>query len=185
MNLWKTLIFLLILCGIGVAAVSVYDASLTGVMKKMGLVSGDYSNAYDQGLLAEINDENLQNQKCDFVSAIAHLPEYMMGIGGVKMKLAYDLGNQRILCGYKQLLNKDIERGTYTLLKGMRYIQTGYEIVEGQNNLCGRENGLFISEPYLVIAIEAASGNARDNLVGASEELSRVMQSVREGCRLY
>lgn len=123
-NRW--LILLLMLIGLGVGAISLYTASLSGVMGKMGLVGGDFSNSIKTNELARLILANKGNTNCGFWSTGRSIPSYFYTKNEERVALSRELGGQRIVCGVRYIQSGNVERGVYTMMKGMYYLKGHY-----------------------------------------------------------
>jgi hypothetical protein len=123
-NNW--LILLLVIVGLGVGMTSLYMASLSGVMSKMGLVGGDFSQAIKVNQLVRQTMPLKESVKCDMWSVVHHIPSYLLSKGEERMKLSDLLGGERIVCGARLVKSGNVERGVYTIIKGLYYLKTHY-----------------------------------------------------------
>lgn len=123
-NRW--LILLLMLVGVGVGVISLYTASLSGVMGKMGLVGGDFSNSIDTNELARLILAHKGSSVCNFWTTGRSIPTYFLAQGDERMRLSRELGGQRIICGVRYVQSGNVERGVYTIMKGMYYLKGYY-----------------------------------------------------------
>ncbi len=134
------LVIPLVLIGIGVGLMSLYMASLSGIMAKMGLVGGDFSQAVKYGEL----DKQLSKQAIDFdcgtLIIAKNIPKYLLSKDGERVVLSSQLGGERIICGIEHVKNKNVERGVYTIVKGLYYLRTHYSemrvLVQSNNANC-------------------------------------------------
>lgn len=123
-NRW--LILLLMLVGMGVGAVSLYTASLSGVMGKMGLVGGDFRHSIDTNELARLILKNKGTTACGFWATGRSIPAYFYNKNEDRVRLSRELGGQRIVCGVRYVQAGNVERGVYTMMKGMYYLKGHY-----------------------------------------------------------
>jgi hypothetical protein len=122
-NNW--LVVFLILMGFAVGIVSLYMASLTGVMGKMGLVGGDFTHDIDNNELArQLRDKGAV--KCGLWQVARRVPEFLMTSGEGKINLAGELGEERVVCGVDLVQRGNVERGVYSIIKGLYYLRGQY-----------------------------------------------------------
>ena len=140
MKVNKWLISLLVLMGISVGAISLYTASFSGVMAKMGLVGGDFGQSIQVNKLArqlKLLDGEID---CSIWNVSKKVPIYLLSRGADRVKLSGELGGERIICGVKLVQSGNIERGVYTIIKGLYYLRTYYlemrVLVQTDNSQC-------------------------------------------------
>lgn len=137
-NTW--LIILLVFLGISVGAISLYTASFSGVMAKMGLVGGDFSQAIDTNELARQLKFQNEDIDCSILQVGKKVPIYLISKGVERVKLSGELGGERIICGVKLVQSGNIERGVYTIIKGLFYLKSHYSeikiLVQNDNSQC-------------------------------------------------
>lgn len=122
-NNW--LVFLLVSIGLIVGLVSLYMASLTGVMGKMGLVGGDFVQDIDKNELArKLRDSDEIN--CGTWQIAKSIPEFLFASGEQKIILAGELGKERVYCGINLVQKDNVERGVYSIIKGLYYLKGQY-----------------------------------------------------------
>lgn len=124
MKNWLTII--LILTGVGIGMVSLYMASLSGVMRKMGLVGGDFSQSVDINELARRMMFQKKNTECGIWQNATHVPRYLFSKGEERVRYAGELGGERIICGVRLVQRGNVERGVYTIVKGLYYLRSHY-----------------------------------------------------------
>jgi hypothetical protein len=139
MKINKWLVIALVLIGTAVGLISIYMASLTGVMGKMGLVGGDFSQDIDKNELArQIRDK--EENDCGVVATLKNLPRYLLSEGELRVVLAFELGQQRVMCGIGLVQRGNIERGVYSIIKGLYYLKIQYneiqQLVRKDNTNC-------------------------------------------------
>jgi hypothetical protein len=123
-NGWIAL--LLVMIGTGVGAMSLYTASVSGVMGKMGLVGGDFSQAIKVNELARQTLMLPDVVECGTFQVASKVPRYLFSKGEERVKLAGERGGERIVCGVKHVQDQNVERGVYTIVKGLYYLKTHY-----------------------------------------------------------
>lgn len=123
-NNW--VVILLVFIGVSVFTISLYMASLSGVMSKMGLVGGDFGQSIKVNELARQIMIQDQNVDCGAWRVAKRIPQYLISRGTERVKLSGELGGERIVCGVKLVQNKNVERGVYTIIKGLYYLKSHY-----------------------------------------------------------
>ena len=126
MKVNKFLVVFLVLIGIVVGMVSLYMASLSGIMTKMGLVGGDFSQSVDTNELARQMMFQKQDKACGVLTVAKHVPRYMLADGEERVRYAGELGGERIICGVRLVQRGNVERGVYTIVKGLHYLRSHY-----------------------------------------------------------
>lgn len=122
-NNW--LVVPLVVIGIIVGLVSLYMASLSGVMGKMGLVGGDFSQDIDKNELArQLRDR--EQLDCGIWTATRSVPEFLFSEGNRRVVLAGKLGEERVICGLHLVQHGNVERGVYSIIKGLHYLREQY-----------------------------------------------------------
>ncbi len=107
-------------------SVSLYMASLTGVMHKMGLVGGDFRQSVDQNKLARKLLSQHSDISCNLWEVGRLVPQYLLARGAERVKLGEILGGERVVCGIRYVQNGNVERGVYTIIKGLYYLEDHY-----------------------------------------------------------
>ena len=134
------LVLVLVGIGGGVGTVSLYMASLSGVMTKMGLVGGDLRQSVDVNEMARQLRSMEEQPNCGVVAISKKIPYYLSLRGVGRVELAGELGRERIGCGIKYVQSGNVERGIYTLVKGLYYLKNQYgelrEIVKMDTAKC-------------------------------------------------
>lgn len=137
-NNW--LVFFLVLVGVAVGSMSLYTASLSGVMGKMGLVGGDFGQSIKTNQLARQLMNIPHEEDCRILTVARNIPEYLLSKGEKKIQLAGKLGGERIVCGVMHIQDGNIERGVYTIVKGLYYLKNYYfemrVIIEADTKKC-------------------------------------------------
>jgi hypothetical protein len=137
-NTW--LVVLLVAIGIGVGLVSLYTASLSGVMSKMGLVGGDFSQSIKRNELARLLFEERESVDCSLLNVGARVPQYLLSRGEQRVVFSGEMGGIRIICGIRHVQKGNVERGVYTITKGLYYLKTHYSelriLVQADPNKC-------------------------------------------------
>lgn len=123
-NNW--LIVPLVMIGIAVGSISLYMASLSGVMGKMGLVGGDFSQSIKVNELARQLMFGDNSTDCSMWNVARNVPSYLFSKGKARVELSGSLGGERIICGVKLVQAGNVERGVYTIIKGLHYLRSHY-----------------------------------------------------------
>ena len=120
------LVWLLVLVGFVVGGMSLYMASLSGVMAKMGLVGGDFRQAIDRNELARQLRGRNEEVDCGIWQVAKQVPSYLLARGEKRVTLGGELGGERVICGIRLVQSGNVERGVYTLIKGLYYLDSQY-----------------------------------------------------------
>lgn len=119
-------VVLILFVGTLVFTMSLYMASLSGVMGKLGLVGGDFSQAINNNELARQLITRNEDAECGLWQTAKHIPGYFMAESSDKIKLSGELGGERIICGVRLVQQHNTERGVYTIVKGLYYLKSQY-----------------------------------------------------------
>ncbi len=138
MKWWKVGVGIFLLIGIVIAFFSLYKASVDGLMTQLGLVGSDFSVSVVQEKLAEINEEAKSTLKCELPSRIRGSVIFLLSRDENQGRQAFYLGQERIKCGAAMLASGDVETGTYEVVKGIGYLNKGYQFVNERGELDGR-----------------------------------------------
>lgn len=177
----------IILVGIGLAVgvISLYFSSLSGVMNKMGLVGGGLVQSVNLNELARRMRGVTYADDCGFWTVTKKVPGYLGMRGEERVRLAGELGRERIGCGIRYVQNQNVERGVYTIVKGLYYLKNQYGELRGmvENNrddcalLGSVEYGDWV-EGYLM----ATEGRAHQVVLEVYKEVERERAGVEELC---
>ncbi|KKU45090.1 MAG: hypothetical protein UX62_C0042G0004 [Microgenomates group bacterium GW2011_GWA2_46_7] len=179
------LIVLLVVIGVGVGAISLYMASLYGVMTKMGLVGGDLHQSIDVNELAR-QLRSMENQpNCGIINVSKKIPYYLSLQGESRAQLAGELGRERIGCGIKYVQIGNVERGVYTLVKGLYYLKNHYgeirEMVEMDRTKCSLL-GDSLYESWIEGYLLATKGRAQQVVWEVYKQVEGERARVEELC---
>lgn len=137
----------MVMVGVMVGALSLYSASVSGVMNKMGLVGGDFSQAINKNELARQLLSEKRDIECGTLQVARNIPGYLFSSGEERVELSGKLGGERIICGVLHVKNQNVERGVYTIVKGLYYLNTHYtelrQIVSADRSQCK-----LLADPY-------------------------------------
>lgn len=175
----------LLLLGLLVFGFSLYVASLSGLMNRLGLMGGDLRESIDANELYRGVMEGGGIPECEWWVTTKMIPRYLFTPKEQRVELGLQLGKQRRNCAITYLLAGNTERGVYTLLKGMRY-----ERVNLIELLRQMERGRRSCDPRLTTAdlgmveafIEASRGNPRDVIYKEYEEIGQIRSRLEERC---
>ena len=182
-NNW--LVLFLVVTGFAVGAMSLYMASLSGVMTKMGLVGGDFNESIKPNELARLIMFQKELPDCGTWSVTHHIPGYLVSRGEKRVVLAGTLGGERIVCGVKLVQAGNVERGVYTIIKGLYYLRGHYTemrtIIESEKNKC-----LLLTDPTYERWVEgylmATQGRVHEVVLNVYSEVERSRARVEELC---
>lgn len=181
------LVLFLLFVGFCIFLFSLYNASLVGLKRQLGLIGGDLTQSVDVNRLYRAVLEVGGVPSCEYWRAITPIPRYIFAVEVEKLSLGRELSTQRINCSIEYLLSGNTERGVYTMLKAVRYELAGAQIIErtikSDTSQCGK---LQTSASYGLIEayLESVEGNARGIIEREYEELQRVNRQNLETCGL-
>lgn len=154
-------------------------------MGKMGLLGGDFSGSVKSNELARLIMSRKGVVGCGFYEASRSIPAYLLAEGEDRAELAYQLGGQRVICGIKQAQQGEVERGVYTLVKGLYYLGEYYrnlrKLVEMDANNCQQGHVDDYSdwiEGYLL----ATEGRPQEIVLEAYKQVENERARVYELC---
>lgn len=177
-NNW--LVVFLVMIGVFIGAASLYMASLSGVMGKMGLIGGDFEQSIDSNELArQLRFEHLEVD-CGLISVSKKVPNYLFSKGIERVVLSGELGGERIMCGVGLVKRGNIERGVYTILKGLYYLRQHYSeirsLVQEDANQC-----VLLDNPEYERWVQAYLLASKDRVHQVVLELYKQVESERAG----
>ncbi|MFZ2200177.1 MAG: hypothetical protein WAV40_05340 [Microgenomates group bacterium] len=178
-------IFFLICVGVAVGLFSLYTASLSGVMAKMGLYGGDFSNSIKFNELSRRlrNEEDRGN--CGVWAVARDIPGYFLAKGVEKIKLGGLLGNERIKCGVRYVQEGNVERGVYTIVKGLYYLKNGYMELKPVV-LLDRTQCVHLDSPdferWVENYLKSTEGRVHDVVYDLYKQVERERAGVEELC---
>ncbi len=182
-NSW--LVIPLLLVGIMVGILSVYSASLSGVMGKMGLVGGDFSQSIDHNELARQMRGRELPADCQVWKVAQGVPAYLISRGEERTLLASQMGGERIVCGIEYVRDGNVERGVYSLVKGLYYLKNHYTemraLVERDRLYCKlqRDSGY---DQYVEGYLAATEGRVYDVVLELYKQVEGARSRVEELC---
>lgn len=184
--MWNKILVIFML-GIGflIFLMSLYSASLAGLQRQMGIVSGDVRqsidiNVFSRGLLEVGGVPN-----CAWWQATIAVPGYVFTSSAQRVELGSELARLRRDCAVGYILAGNAERGIYTLLKSLRYdhmrlLEMERE-VDRDRNKCGQheiEGDYGIVEAYL----SASTGSAHAIIEREFGDVNRLQGRLIELC---
>lgn len=179
------LVYLLVLLGFVVGGMSLYMASLSGVMAKMGLVGGDFRQSIDSNELARQLRGREEVVDCGIVQVAKQVPAYLFARGEERVVLAGELGRERIICGIRLVQSGNVERGVYTLIKGLYYLEGQYRemrpIVESERSKCQLLTKTEY-ESWVQGYLQSTEGRAHDIVYDLYKQVERERGRVEELC---
>ena len=184
-HLHSWLVALLVLVGCMVGGMSLYMASLSGVMTKMGLVGGDFRQAIDRNELARQLRGREQVVDCGVWQVARQVPEYLMARGEKRVNLAGELGGERVICGIRLVQSGNVERGVYTMIKGMYYLDSQYKemrsLVEKDRTQCQLLTRTEY-ESWIQGYLRATQGRVHDIVYDLYKRVEHARAGVEELC---
>lgn len=182
-NNW--LVFFLVSVGVSVGIISLYMASLSGVMGKMGILGGDFSQSIDVNELARQLISQKQTVDCSLWNVSKHVPNYLFSKDIERIELSGELGGQRIACGVKHVKNGNVERGVYTIIKGLYYLKSHYtemrSLIQADRNQCGLFKNLEY-ERWVEGYLNATQGRIHDVVFDIYKQVENARAGVEELC---
>lgn len=113
--------------GVVVAGVSLYQMSLTGTMRKLGLYGADFSEAVSSEKLSNWEAELGRGSGCGILNKASGLVGLGLARGDERGRRLFGLGERRIECGVEMMRRGRVEEGTYEVTKGIGYLSSGYD----------------------------------------------------------
>lgn len=184
MKVNNVLVIILILIGTSVGLISIYTASFTGVMGKMGLVGGDFSQEIDRNAIARQMRE-WPELDCSMWATVHDVPNYLISKAEGRVSLAGQLGEQRLLCGIGLVQRGNIERGVYSIIKGLYYIKSHYSEMKLLVNSDREKCNLLVKSDYegnVQGYLRATSGRVHDIVFDLYKQVEREKVGVEELC---
>jgi hypothetical protein len=181
----KLMQILLLVIGGGIGVVSLYTASMAGVMAKMGLLGADAGRMIDVNELARRTRGMKQEYRCDFGSVVSLIPRYWGARGDGRLAIMQKLGEQRIECGINYVKNGNAERGVYTMVKGLYYLKNRYLALRGAvekeraNCELARDHHY---EAWVEAYLGASTGNAEQVVLKIYKQVEEERSRVEELC---
>jgi len=182
-NNWP--VFFLVLMGTTVGAISIYMASLTGVMGKLGLVGGDFRESIKVNELARQLMSQKESIDCSMWTISRRIPSYLFSRGIDRVKISGELGGDRIICGVKHVQGGNVERGVYTIVKGLYYLKSYYiemqTLVQKDNSQCK-----LLADPKYERWVEAyliaTEGRVHEVVLDVYKQVEGLRAGVEELC---
>jgi hypothetical protein len=181
----RLFIFFLLFFGVTVGLVSLYFSSLSGLMGKLGLVGGDLNQAVHTNDFVRNVYEVGTTPQCAWWDSVKAVPQYLFSPADSRVELGLVLAQRRTECGVVYILDGNIERGIYTLLKGLYYERANHlellRLVEKDTSYCTLFDD-HRSYGYIEAYLQSSEGNARDSIAPVFAEVEGLRQSVSERC---
>lgn len=185
MKVNKLLVLFLVLVGLGVGMISLYMASLSGIMSKMGLVGGDFSQSVDRNELARQLLMQRGDTQCGIWQVGKRVPQYMLSEGEERVRLSGSLGGERVVCGVRLVQRGNVERGAYTIVKGLHYLKSHYGemkiLIESSREKCD-----LLQEPdyerWVEGYLSATEGRAHELVLDVYKQVESERAGVDELC---
>jgi len=184
--IWKILIGFLVIIGVSVAVLSIYRASVNGLMTQIGLVESDFDTSVERTKLGEAITGLNSTLKCDLFTRLKGTMSFMLGGDEEQGKLAFALGESRINCGAALLSQGKAEEGTYEIVKGFGYLKQGFKFVGERvgvdRRVCsGLPTGSTISETVGEI-LDATNGKVYEIVWEEWQDVVEVREPVEQAC---
>lgn len=179
------MVMTLLTIGILVGGISLYMASLSGVMGKMGLVGGDFSQSIKGNDLARQIMARDDQTNCNLWEVVKHVPGYMFLKGEKRIMLSGELGNERVICGIKLVQAGNVERGVYTIIKGLHYLRSHFaelrELVQSEKGKCELV-GDPLYEEWVEGYLVATEGRVHEVVIDVYHQVQSARSRVEELC---
>lgn len=129
MKWWYVLLALFLGIGIVIASISLYQESYKGTLEKFGLVGGDFSQAVVKEKTSSWQAELRSGFECGLFNRMRGAAEFMLSGDSEQGQLSFRLAEARVVCGASMMREGKIEVGTYEVMKGLGYLESGYRWV--------------------------------------------------------
>ena len=181
----KILLGLLLSVGVLIAVFSLYQISLSGTMKKMGLEGADFANMISVDKLTNAGMAAKGELECGFGNRVKSSVEFLLAGDSKQGQLSFRLGERRIICGAGMMRSGKGETGTYEVMKGLGYLKTGYGYVVERGSVDTRAcENLFDRnvEEVMVELISSTNGRVYELLYKEWLEVIQLQEQVDEMC---
>ncbi len=179
------MVLTLLTIGILVGGISLYMASLSGVMGKIGLVGGDFSQSIKRDDLANQIRARGDQTNCNLWEVVKHVPGYMFLKGEKRIMLSEELGNERVVCGIKLVQTGNVERGVYTIIKGLHYLRSHFvelrELIQNERGRCELV-GDPVYEEWVEGYLVATEGRVHEVVIDVYRQVQSARSRVEELC---
>lgn len=193
MRWWLAAIGIFLSLGVLVAATSLYQMSLSGTMKKLGLYGSDFTSAVSRDKLSELGIQVKTGWECGLPSRIKGALGFMLSGDAEQGQLSFRLGEMRVQCGAGMIQDGRVEEGTYEVAKGLGYLESGYDYVLERGmvdmRVCEGLPGANTDE-VMAALLSSTSGRVHEllynewtRLLAQSEEVEQICLDVRESRR--
>ena len=126
---------LLVVVGVAVAGISLFQASVVGTITKMGLLGQEGTEIFDHnGLVREIESDKWW--KCESRVELVGSLAYYLSFGQKKIEMGWKLGEERIKCGAAQIAQGDDMSGAYKIIRGAAYWEKSLVLTEQAGGGC-------------------------------------------------
>lgn len=170
MRFWARLSSVLFVSlGFVVGLVTLYRISVVGTYGKMGLNSYDYSQYVSsdslRDLVAEVPADDIS---CGFREYFTGWIKHRMSSGAERGVRSFVLGERRVVCGVRQVINGSEKWGAYTLMKGISYLEAGSRDFGVQ--LCEHPDTVAVSKSiarsswYIGAFLDSSYGSLHDSV---------------------
>ena len=179
------LVGILVIVGVCIGFVSLYFASLTGVMSRLGFVGGDITREVRVNELVRGVRDIPGRTTCDAWQAILPVPTYLFDSRQARIPLGFTLGYERVVCGVGYTISGNTERGVYTMLKGLYYVRSSYLDL---GNYAARDSSLCLTrqadlvDPWVGAYLAASHGKVHDVIANVYQEIQEERAHVAELC---
>lgn len=170
MKFWSRLMLILFVSlGFVIGFVTIYRISVVGTYGKMGLNAYDYSQYVSNDRLKDLVIEvSADDISCGFREYFTGWIRYRMSSGAERGVRSFVLGERRVICGVRQVLNGSEKWGAYTLMKGISYLEAGGRDFGAQ--LCEHPDTVAVSKSiarsswYIGAFLDSSDGSLHDSV---------------------
>jgi len=150
--------------GIGVGLTSLYQLSMEANIRKMGLWGQDWERVVMEPIKIEVREE------CGWGRRWVGVVKYRLDLFEKRERGALEMGRERVGCGAAGLSKGKVQEGFYEIMKGLKYLQEGLQMVKEEEN-CERQEELGEERRIMDEVLGKVSGRVKDLL---AEEWGRV-----------
>jgi hypothetical protein len=109
----------------------------------------------------------------------------MLSKGEERVAMTRELGGDRVVCGVKHIKSGNLERGVYTIVKGLYYLKSHYnslrEKIQTNNSAC-RELQEPTIERWVEAYLGATEGSMYETVYKLYKEVEEARSRVEELC---
>lgn len=170
---------LLVIFGFVVFVVSLYRASLSGVMSKMGIQSSD-AMLFDKAEVRSILT-GITNSQCSSSLEIQQTLSYYLSNEKERAMMGLTMGEDRIECGLLLASINQESEAVYKIVRGLKYIENG--LIKRKNlNLC--DKAFSDEESFMKVQVvkNITYGSAKVVVGDHVDRINELIRSEQERC---